>query len=123
MRLPPDASNAPRWPALLERLAGSLTTGGVVAFTTCGRRVAERLAAEDATYALPADIGAQIIDDYRRSGFGYRDYPGATGYGLLLSSLSWALDHALALPGYRVVLCRERAWDDHQDLVAIVREA
>ena len=113
--------DAARWPPLLERLVGSLAAGGVLPFTTCGRRVAERLAAADPTYALPDDVCAQIIDDYRRVGFGYRDYPGAAGYGLSLSALPWVLEQALALGDCRVVLCRERAWDDHQDIVAVVK--
>ena len=91
--------NAPRWAPLLELLFGSLAPGGVLAFTTCGRRVETRLAAVDPTYALPEDVGSQILDDYRRTGFGYRDYPGASGYGLSLSALPWVLDQALALLG------------------------
>jgi hypothetical protein len=69
------------------------------------------------------DVGAQIIDEYRRTGFGYRDYPGASGYGLSLSALPWVLERALDLPHCRVVLCRERACDDHQDIVALVNDA
>jgi SAM-dependent methyltransferase len=110
-----------RWTPLLERLAASLAPGGVLVFSTHGRRAAERLADGDPTYALPGEEADAILDDYARAGFGYRDYPGASQYGFSLSSLPWVLERALALPECRVVLCRERAWDDHHDVVAVAR--
>lgn len=103
-----------RWPGYLELLSGALSPGGVLVFSTHGRRQAESM--DDNLQRDPSLAG--ILSDYRTTGFGYTGPP---AYGASLSSPSWVLYQLGAFPELRLLSYEESGWDDHQDVVACVR--
>ena len=103
--------DAPRWPGFLDLLASLLAPGGVLVFTTAGRSVAAEMregagehvftpsgrsvAAEmrEGEYrGMTADLARGLLEDFDRTGFGYRDYPGQTGYGHSRARPSWVCE-------------------------------
>jgi SAM-dependent methyltransferase len=106
--------------ALLGLFARSLSPGGVAVVTTHGQLVAERLRSGESAYQLVATSVPDVVAGYDATGFGYADYPWSPGYGVSISSRAW-IGAAAERAGLRVVLFTERGWDDHQDVVALVR--
>jgi SAM-dependent methyltransferase len=111
-----------RWGPLLARWFGLLSEGGVLVFTTHGRRVTYRLRHDD-VYGQPPEADERMLDGYAGAGFGYVDYPGEDGYGLSVSSPAWVVRFLASRPELRLVLFAEAAWDGHQDVVACARDA
>ncbi len=105
---------------LLGLFARSLAPGGVAVVTTHGRLVAERLRAGESTYQLERRAVPGMVEDYDATGFGYAGYPWSPGYGVSISSRAW-IAAAAERAGLREVHFSERGWDDHQDVVALVR--
>ncbi len=66
-------------------------------------------------YGISAESVAPIIEAYRKEGFGFADYPGASGYGISLTSPEW-IRRVAAEIGLGEVYFRARGWDDHQDV-------
>jgi CBS domain-containing protein len=102
--------DAPRWHAFLSFFESRLTARGVLVFSTHGERFATRVGAAPPAYAVP------VFDDYERTGFGYTDYPGQSGYGVSLSSREWVSGLIAAETGLRIREFAAAAWDDHHDV-------
>jgi SAM-dependent methyltransferase len=67
--------DAPAWDSFLECFESVLRPGGLLVFTACGRFVAEEhLQSSDSPYGIGQEQRDSIIESYRRTGFGYRDY-------------------------------------------------
>ncbi|MFD1147834.1 class I SAM-dependent methyltransferase [Saccharothrix hoggarensis] len=116
--------DAPQWTPLLRYFARALAPGGVAVVTTHGRRVAWRMEnMEGQHYGLTEQVVNRILGTYRASGFAYADYPGQDGYGISLSSPGWAVGRALETPGMRLVGYQEAAWDQHQDVLVLAKDA
>ncbi|MGK4593771.1 class I SAM-dependent methyltransferase [Amycolatopsis sp. w19] len=114
--------DAPNWGPLLRYFSRALAPGGVAVVTTHGRRVAMRAeAGED--YGLDARATDRVLAAYKACGFGYNDYAGNDGYGISLSSPGWAVQRALEAPGLRLAGYDEAAWDRHQDVMVLVKDA
>jgi SAM-dependent methyltransferase len=104
--------------ALLDLFRRSLAPAGVAVVTTHGELVAERLRAGE-TYQLDPGAARAVLRDYDSHGFGYADYPWSPGYGVSVSSRDWIAGTA-GSAGLRVAHFAEHAWDDHQDVAALV---
>jgi SAM-dependent methyltransferase len=109
------------WPPFLRFFQARLNPGGVCIFTVHGRHSVGALRRGKLTYGL-ADV-PEILEEYDRDGFGYQKYPSHTlsNYGISLSSPSWVINHLLEHTELRLTLYTEKAWDNHQDVVACVR--
>ncbi len=59
-------------------------------------------------------------NDYRSTGFGFAPYPTPL-YGLSVCSAAWLMSFVETLPNVRVVMFREAAWDDRQDVIVLQR--
>jgi SAM-dependent methyltransferase len=122
---------ADKWPLFLGLFASHLAGGGVLVFTTHGRRIAEHLAAlvanQDApnerrpAYNLLRHEILQLLEDYGGQGFGYQSYPNHEVYGLSLSRPDWVVGQILQCPSLHLVLLTEGGWAGHQDVVACVQ--
>jgi len=101
--------------ALLAFFARHLQPDGLLIFTTHGEQVIQRLLAREFEYGIAGESVAPIIEAYRKEGFGFADYPGASAYGVSLTSPEW-IRRAAAEVGLGEVYFRARGWDDHQDV-------
>ena len=105
--------------ALLSLFARSLAPGGVAVVTTHGELVSDRLRSGDA-YQLDPAAAREVVAAYDSTGFGYADYPWSPRYGVSVSSPEW-IGAAAARAGLALAHVAERGWDDHQDVIALVR--
>src|SRR6185295_4348197 len=97
-----------------------LKPGGVAVFTTHGHLYAELLR-QDAINSSVFDP-QQIVQDYKRDGFGYQDYMfGLPNVGFTASSPSWVCRELERHPGLKLVLFSEGMWGGLQDVVTCVR--
>lgn len=114
--------DAPQWGPLLRYFSRALAPGGVAVVTTHGRRMAMRAEAGK-EYGLNARAIDRVLAAYKSCGFGYNDYAGYDGYGISLSSPGWAVQRALEAPDLRLAGYDEAAWDRHQDVMVLVKDA
>ena len=112
----------PGWDGLLSLFESLLSPGGVLVLTTSGREVAEGLHAGKIEYSRlsKAEID-RLVDDFERTGFGYRDLPNLNDYGTSLASPSWVCAWLTRQSRLGLVLFTERGWATHQDVVACIR--
>ena len=118
--------DVPLWDEFLEVLRASLRPGGLLIFTTAGRHVYRQMI-EGRTYGLPRQRVTLLLRDYERRGFGYARYPSdylgsKSYYGVSRARPDWVLAKINRLGGLRVVHFAEKAWDNHQDCYACVRD-
>lgn len=111
-----------RW---LRRLAAQLTETGIVAGTFHGRFSA--IMGGQFGY-LEQHLWAKIIEDYRRTGFGYENYSstvnagGVPGdYGISVIRPARLMAEIEAMPDLRIMSFNERGWDYHQDVLVFGR--
>lgn len=109
------------WLAFLRVFESVTRTGGVCVFTTHGRLSAQWVRSRKWTYCLdPLQLDG-LIGRWDRTGFGYVDYPGQTGYGISIAAPSWVCGQVEQFPSFRLVSFSEAAFDNHQDVVALLR--
>ena len=115
---------------LLTALARHLTPNGTALITLQGPSIIPRL--RETGYGLPAEAAEQVIEEFERTGFGYRDYVGGRDvygvsltndhYGISLTAEPW-MRTALETCGLRLHGYEVRAWDDHHDVAVVRRTA
>lgn len=98
-----------------------LAAGGVTMFTTHGRWVAHRIEAVGERCGLTDAAAAALLVDARRTGSAHADDPGTTGYGVSLHTLGRLAEPLRVWRSIRLVAMAERAWDEHQDGIAVQR--
>jgi SAM-dependent methyltransferase len=98
-----------RWPDFLDLFDRLLSPDGILFFTTEARYHA--MLAEDEGDPLG------MVDEFRRTGFAYRDYPDQAGYGRSLSSPAWVCAFLERWPSLELVTLRERGIS--QDVYAL----
>lgn len=112
-----------RWPGFLNFFRSVLSPGGLLLFSVQGREGVRRIRTGEYDYHL-ADT-ASILATYDRNGFAYQNYPPPNRlphYGISLASPPWILERILQQPGFRLINYIEKGWDNHQDVIACVRE-
>ena len=102
-----------RWKSLLEFFCSRVSPSGVVAFTTHGEWAAERLLQKGI-------IEASQLEEYRRTGFAYADYPGRRDYGVSVSSVEWVRAFVNRHTDLEILDQEERLWLGVQDVFACV---
>lgn len=110
------------WPMFLDFFFNQLEEKGVLVFTTHGRYVAQRIFNKTCDYGISKEKLSVIFDGYNNNGFGYFNYINNEDYGISLSSFSWILNEISKIKGFRVVLFSEKGWDNHQDVIACIKE-
>lgn len=99
----------------------ALAPGGVLVVTLHGRHSAEALATGRRTVDLDAPRRADLLEQYRRTGFGYVDYAGQHGYGFSLTHPAWVMRTLLSEGPWRLLGYHECGWDGRQDVLSLQR--
>ena len=112
---------------LLSALGRHLSPSGSLFVTMQGPSSIPRF--RTVGYGLAPEAASAVVEEYERTGFGYRDYDGGEDlygvsltndhYGISLTDEAW-MRSALAECGLRLHAYEVRAWDDHHD-VAVAR--
>jgi SAM-dependent methyltransferase len=103
--------------ALFDKLLSWLNPGGVLVFTSHGRHAAS-IGPQSGFYGI-AEQWKRVKSDFERSEFGYADYADTPGYGISLTQLYWWAGLIMSRPNMRLISMAERAWDGHQDVIAV----
>ena len=106
----------------LRGLASFVRPGGILIFTTHGRKSYQWMTTGHYCYEIPERDRAPILRDYKRSGIGYGRYPHGEDcyYGLTITNPAWVFGQIEKVPGIKLVYFGEAAWDNHQDCCACV---
>jgi CBS domain-containing protein len=105
--------DADRWQSLLRFFNSQLSPSGVLVFTTHGAWAAERLLQNGV-------IAPSQLEEYRRAGFAYEDYPHQPGYGVSVSSMEWVRTFVGRDTDLEIVGEAERLWLGVQDVFACI---
>ncbi len=111
-----------QWPPFFDFFYEHLAENGVLIFTTHGRRVIKRMVEKIYDYGIPKEKIPTVIDNYKKTGFGYASYPHTDDYGISISTPAWAFAELEKYKDFRIVLFSEHAWDNHQDVIACKKE-
>lgn len=96
---------------------------GVVLFTAHGRLSFQKMNSGDYQYNLDTVGINSCLKGYQEVGYGYANYPNSSDYGISLSSPSWVVKRIESFAEFHLISFAERAWDNHQDVVAIQKIA
>jgi SAM-dependent methyltransferase len=107
---------------LLAFFVRHLLPGGLLVFTTHGERMIQLMLNRKFNYGIANENIPLLIDSYRQNGFGFADYPGASGYGVSVTTPEWIRAETRKLD-LNEVYFREHGWDDHQDVYGFVRQS
>jgi SAM-dependent methyltransferase len=100
------------WDGFLGLFERVLADDGVLVFTTGGRNFAEQIGAGRRDFGLGPELAQQMVADYERTGFGYRDWPQVTGYGMAMASPSWTCRKLERFPSLRLLTVTEQRPQD-----------
>ena len=103
---------------LFQRL---LNPGGILVATTHGRRSEFELATGRHRYGLDEGQIAQLLKEYRLTGFGFVEYSSESGYGISLALPSFVMANFVQVPEWRLLGYHETGWDKRQDVLCLQR--
>jgi SAM-dependent methyltransferase len=109
------------WGSFLDFFTRHLKDDGVLVFTTHGRLSAKWLYENIQDYGLEKKAVAAILASYKRTGFGYADYPNNSEYGISIASPSWVLGQVERVYHLKILSFTETGWDKHQDVISCTR--
>jgi hypothetical protein len=99
--------DADRWPGFLSLLESTLSTNGLLVFTTHGRRDNRVLRG----FGLTEMQTEEILAALDQTGFGYVDYEGHINWGLALALQEWVAAQIANHTSLRVIGFEDHAWD------------
>jgi LmbE family N-acetylglucosaminyl deacetylase/glycosyltransferase involved in cell wall biosynthesis len=111
-----------RWTGFLNFFNSYLNSGGILVFSVHGPSCVYAIREGRVSYGLEEGQLTQLLEDYSQRGFGYVDYPNTMGYGISVSSPSWVLSKLEELFNLRLLAYTEMGWDEHQDVIACVKD-
>jgi SAM-dependent methyltransferase len=107
--------------ALWRLFVRHLAPGGLVVFTTHGDFAAQRVSQREFDYSIPEEQIGGIVDEFKRTGYGFADYAGEKNWGVSLTSPEWIRARVRELGSLREVYFKECGWDNHQDVFGFVK--
>ena len=106
---------------LLEFFFSALNKDGILCFTTHGRYSKYLLDTEKYLYDLEkAEIGS-LKRQYAATGYGYVNYKGSNDYGVSIIKPSRIIGLLEKNEDWEIILCNEKSYDNHQDVVACLK--
>jgi hypothetical protein len=111
-----------RWASFLEFFAEHLSPGGVLVFTTHGRRPIQWMVEGIYGYGLNPGEKRRLLEGYVTQGFGFVS-PANQAFGLSLSSTAFVCAQVERCRTLGLTGLQEAGWADHQDVVACVKLA
>jgi SAM-dependent methyltransferase len=102
---------------IVDKMIENLNPGGLLLFSVHGRIYPLDVQPNKWEILNKKDFEA-AYDEYRKVGYGYRDYPGRPGIGASLTKPSWMFEHIYENKDL-IYSYYERAWTGWHDLVAI----
>lgn len=115
--------DAAAWREFLTFFSQHLSVGGVCVFTAHGRKTIRHISRRDEHYGLKDSQLTKLAAQYKARGFGYQGYGAGGDYGISVSSMAWVARLISEHPELRLCFAAEMAWDAHQDVYAVVRQA
>ena len=106
--------------AFLQAMHRAMAPDATLVISSHGATIADGL--KQWLYGVEPPSAAAILDDYAADGYGHRGYGQSDGYGISLTDRHW-WQRAAAAHGFTLVSYEERAWDGHQDILALRRLA
>lgn len=110
-----------RWIQFLTIFNAGLKPDGILVFTTHGRYVALRWG-KGFDYGVSREIFERVVNDYKKSGFGYHDYYATPGYGVSLAKPSYVFTTLELFSDLSIVMFLEKGWDHHQDVTVCYKD-
>jgi SAM-dependent methyltransferase len=109
-----------RWAPFLGFFAAHLRPGGVLVFTTHGRRPIQWMVEGFYAYGLNPQEQRRLLHGYATEGFGFVS-PANQAFGLSLSSTAFVCGEIERCRTLGLIGLHEAGWSDHQDVVACVK--
>ncbi len=106
---------------LLNFFDRSLKETGLVVFTIHGRSVARKWATQPDIVKLKDSDTQELARQFSQGNYVYSDYSHMDGYGLSLTPFHWIVNKLNDFPQFRIASFIERGWDNHQDIVALLK--
>jgi len=105
---------------LLDRLFGALEPGGVMVFTTHGRKMLQNQILGRHEYITPNRF-IRLIAQATVCGYGHAPHVDGGYSGISVTTMSWIAQWCGSSPERRLVGLTEMGWCDHQDVVAVTK--
>jgi len=105
---------------LLDVFTQVLEDRGVLVFSTHGRFSPQPLS--KGVYGLHRKGKIIVEYGYKFFNYGYADYRSSPGYGISIVKPSWVVKQIEKRPGIKMIMYSEKLWDNHQDVVACIKE-
>jgi len=113
--------NSDRWTEFLSFFQNHLNPDGILVFSVHGRQSIHLIKNKKQTYGLEESALRDLVKDAEKTGFGYKNYPHTTSYGISISLPSWVRSLLMRFPSLHLLSYSESAWDNHHDVVSCIR--
>ncbi len=109
------------WEKFLVFFQSMLNDGGILIFTTHGKKAIENIKS-GISYGLDPDALKELQVDTQTTGFGFKSYPHKASYGISISLPSFVKSFLDKIPNLDLVTCIQTGWDDQQDAFAYIKK-
>lgn len=106
---------------LLDFFHRALVPGGLAVFTSHGNRTASFYEEGNWPYVLDRDQMKSLSDSFHRKEYGFVAQTKNGKYGISITPLQWFQDYTYRNKGFRIVGLIDAGWDNHQDVIALMR--
>ena len=94
-----------------------LSPDGLLLITVHGVEIEKKILSGENTYGLTPEQHKSLLQQFHKERQGYVNYTGQQGYGISIATPEFYRHEFGATPGLNVVLYKEKAWDNHQDMM------
>lgn len=106
---------------LLDFFHNALAPGGLAVFTSHGNRTASFYHEGKWPYVLNDEQMKSLTEAFERKEYGFVAQTKNGKYGISITPLQWFQDYTYRNKGFRIVGLVDAGWDNHQDVIALLR--